>query len=173
MLPSRFHACLVTQMCSSRKCRVAQIFPGMGVPLNAGSCGESTSIRDDMTSPGIVSTCDVPTFSNLYCSHARINLERCFLFHKWISLVELNWISIRTSPLRCQAEVFHIKRETNVVAHYCTHQANLHSGVRPTRSCRNLAHKISSCPMLVGINRLRLSDGVITVVRCLRVNWNF
>jgi hypothetical protein len=50
------------------------------------------------------------------------------------------------------ARIFHISREINGVTHQCTHQAKLHTRSRPTRSCRNSAHRNSVCLVAIDCN---------------------
>jgi hypothetical protein len=76
-------------------------------------------------------------------------------------------IEFQNVTLSLQPRIFHISREINGVAHQCARQAKQSTCSRPTRSCRNLAHRNMACLVLVAIDHLRLLDFVIIDVQCL------
>ena len=53
---------------------------------------------------------------------------------------------------RSSAQVFHIRRDLNGVAHNCAHQALRHCHKQPIFSCVNLAHQTGHCPVLSVLN---------------------
>jgi hypothetical protein len=76
-------------------------------------------------------------------------------------------IEFQNVTLSLQLRIFHISREINGVAHQCARQAKQSTCSRPTRSCRNLAHRNMTCLVLVAIDHLRLLDFVIIDIQCL------
>jgi hypothetical protein len=109
LLLSRFHASYHT---NSRKCRVAQIFQGMAVLLNARSCEESTTgvtqfvtpltigVRRSLTWPllfrlrpltlRIVSTCVWAPFTTSTIQDKMMDFRKWFFFHGLSFTVKLN-----------------------------------------------------------------------------------
>ena len=65
-----------------------------------------------------------------------------------------------------KANVFHIYREINGVAHNCAQQARRSSGSAPIFSCSNSAHRLSSCPTLASVSNFQMSGIVLHSVYC-------
>jgi hypothetical protein len=64
-------------------------------------------------------------------------------------------------------KIMHISRTLNIIAHNCAHQAKTLPRVSPLCSCNNPAHRASSCPVTVAINRLPPSGTIFLSVQCL------
>jgi hypothetical protein len=66
-------------------------------------------------------------------------------------------------------KIMHISRTLNIIAHNCAHQAKTLPRVSPLCSCNNPAHRASSCPVTVAINKLSPSGTMFLSVQCLWV----
>jgi hypothetical protein len=64
-------------------------------------------------------------------------------------------------------KIMHISRTLNIIAHNCAHQAKTLPRVSPLCSCNNPAHRASSCPVTVAINKLSPSGTMFLSVQCL------
>jgi hypothetical protein len=57
--------------------------------------------------------------------------------------------SFKNNTRNVEKQVYHIKREFNIEAHSCAHQAIRQVQSRPILSCSNSAHHISRCPVIL------------------------
>ena len=73
---------------------------------------------------------------------------------------------ILNSMSNLQAQVFHIKRNVNGVAHNCAHQVLTNSVGPPILSCSSSAHSSPSCPAISILQNVEWLGFVIHAVHC-------
>lgn len=73
---------------------------------------------------------------------------------------------ILNSTSRTNAQVFHIKRDSNGVAHNCAHQVLRQSLGQPIYSCVCSAHSSPSCHVISILQHVSWQDYVIHAVLC-------
>ena len=65
-----------------------------------------------------------------------------------------------------QAQVFHISREINGIAHNVAHQV-LNPSMEPVFGCNSSAHRQYPCPFISTLSQVHLQDFIIHVVLCI------
>jgi hypothetical protein len=67
----------------------------------------------------------------------------------------------RNNTRNIEDQVYHIKREFNIVAHSCAQQAIRHVKPRPILSFSNSAHQNSRCPVIIAFQNLSIQRFVL------------
>jgi hypothetical protein len=75
-------------------------------------------------------------------------------------------VRILSSTSKLQAQVFHIRREINDIAHSCAHQVLRTSLDAPILCCSSSAHASSFCPAISFLQNAEWTGFVILAVHC-------
>jgi hypothetical protein len=65
------------------------------------------------------------------------------------------------------AQIYHVKRNLNGVAHNCAHQAIRQNQSMPIYNCINSTHRNSNCPIIDAVKQINSENLVIHAVNCL------